>query len=147
MNTSPSIHLGPVGMSIPMSAKRHIPCAWITRSFPGTLNGFPLIVNSRSGRFGTSAQSMVYCPNRLAEAPTLDAILRISAEGPVMRDVPESTIPLVLPEEYDPTWTLSRSMSQYLGSARLTHVMSPVNLESSAVRGATQKVLAHLSRV
>ena len=76
----------------------------------------------------------------MAVAPTLDAILRISAVGPVMRDVPESTIPLVWPAEYDPIWTLSRSMSQYLGSARLTHVMSPVNFESSAARGAARKV-------
>merc|ERR1739847_29712 len=67
----------------------------------------------------------------LAVAPTDWAIALISREGPVMRDVPESTMPFVWPEEWDPTEMSSMSISQYLGSERGTHVISPVNFESS----------------
>lgn len=48
-----------------------------------------------------------------------------------MREVPLSTIPLVFPEEYDPTETLSREICQYFGSSSLTHVISPLNLDLS----------------
>ncbi len=64
-------------------------------------------------------------------APAASAILAISALGPVMRDVPESTMPLVGPEEKEPTWTLPMSICQYLGSESGTQDISPVYLSLS----------------
>ena len=56
-----------------------------------------------------------------------------------MREVPLSTIPLVFPEEYDPTETLSRVICQYFGCSSFTHVISPLNLDLSIVKkGASE---------
>jgi hypothetical protein len=57
----------------------------------------------------------------------------ICAEGPVMREVPLSTIPDVTPWEYEPREMESMEICQYLGSERGIHVMSPLNLESSVI--------------
>ena len=118
-------------MSIPIIANRHVVPLWMTRSFPGTVNAFPSIVNTRSGIDDTFSQSMVYCPSMFGMAPAASAIFAISALGPVMRDVPESTMPLVGPEEKEPTWTSPMSICQYLGSESVTHDISPVYLSLS----------------
>jgi hypothetical protein len=67
-------------------------------------------------------------------APADSAIFIISEVGPVMRDVPESTMPLVGPEEKGPTWTLPMSICQYLGTERGIQAISPVYLASSVFR-------------
>ena len=118
-------------MSIPIIAKRHVPPLWMTRSFPGTVNALESIVNTRSGMDDTLPQSTVYCPSMFGVAPADSAIFVISEVGPVMRDVPESTMPLVGPEEKGPTWTSPMSICQYLGTERGTQAISPVYLASS----------------
>jgi glutathione S-transferase len=55
----------------------------------------------------------------------------ISDEGPVMREVPLSTIPLVALEEYPPSLIESMAICQYLGSDSGIQVISPLNFESS----------------
>ena len=120
-------------------AKRQVPWDCMTRSLPGTGHDLPLMWNSRSGRADTLAQSMVYCPRRLGTAPTEVAIFIICMLGPVMRDVPESTMPLVFPAENEPTLTSSISISQYLASVRGVHVISPVNLVWSEEEGRRER--------
>ena len=131
MNTSPSIHSGPLGMSIAIIANRHVPPLWMTRSLPGTENATESTVKTRSGMEDASPQSIVYCPRMFGAAPAASAILAMSVVGPVMRDVPESTMPLVGPEEKGPDWTLPMSICQYLGTERGIQAISPVYLASS----------------
>ena len=118
-------------MSKAMRPKRQMPDAWMTSSFPGTAKVLPPMTNSRSGRVLTRPQSMVYWPRRLDVAPTELAMAWMAALGPVMSEVPESTTPLVAPEEKEPALMSSTSTSQYLGSEMGIHEMSPVNLSSS----------------
>lgn len=84
---------------MPIMAKTHMPPDSITKSFPGTMKGLPFMLNSKSGMLGTLAQSMLYCPRRLGMAPTEVAMREISEEGPVMREVPLSTMPVVAVDE------------------------------------------------
>mmetsp|Transcript_7211 Transcript_7211/g.15233 ORF Transcript_7211/g.15233 Transcript_7211/m.15233 type:complete len:240 (-) Transcript_7211:366-1085(-) len=133
MNTSPNIHLGPgSGMSIPIIANRHMLFACITTSLPGTVYSVPSISNATSGIDDTLSQSIVYSPMTFALAPTASAIFRTSEDGPTRREVPESTMPVVLPAEYrSPTETPSSAICQYVARSRSTYLRSPSNLSGS----------------
>jgi len=76
------------------------------------LYSLPLMIKVISLISGTLSQSIVYCPMSVLVAPMVDAMAEMSDDGPVMSDVPESTMALVDPEENEPMFTPSMSICQ-----------------------------------